>query len=339
MKKKIFVTGGLGYIGSALAKEAVRRGYDVKLYDSLLYEQGAREIMKEILAGKPRGKAELVIGDTRNMPLLEKSVREFAPDYIMHIGELSSVYACDHNPLQAEEINYRASKEVIDLAEKLSIPTLYNSSSSVYGNQKINKLLKETDPLPSPTDHYVKNKIRMEKYIRGKKAKNKKFQIAVFRPATVCGLSPRMRIDLLPNHFTYCAVSKGVIKVADPQSYRAAIDMENLVDGYLAVMEKGSWKKLIYNIGHCNLSKEQFAEAIRQIVPCKMEIINNFGDKRNLQIDSSLLYNEFGWKPKKTYEQTVKELAKWTKSNLTKIQKNNFAGLLNMSLEHWNKIT
>ncbi len=339
MVKRIFVTGGLGYIGTAFAQEAVKKGWSVMLYDSLLYEQDHERLMKEILAKRAKGgSAQLVIGDTRNLELLEGSIKAFKPDYLLHMAELSSVYACDHNPPYTSDINYRASKGVIDLCEKLKVPVLYNSTSSLYGNQKEMRLMTESDPLPETTDNYCKFKLMMEKYIKGKLAKNKELQIIVFRPATVFGVAPRMRIELLPNHFTYCAIAKGAIKVAEMHAYRAGIDIHDLIGCYMAVIEKGSWKKNFYNLGHHNLSKKQFAEGIASVVKADISEMPSFGDLRNLQIDSSLICDEFNWKPKKSYKKAIQEVANWIRKNKEEIESSNFAGILNMSLERWNKI-
>lgn len=339
MTKRIFITGGLGYIGTAFAQKAVKKGWAIMLYDSLLYEQDHERLLKEIIAGKNgKGSVELVIGDTRNTDLLEKTIKNFKPDYLLHMAELSSVYACNHNPHYTEDINYIASKGILDICEKLKVPVLYNSTSSLYGNQKEMKLMTESDPLPVPTDNYCKHKLLMEKYIQKKVAENKNFKIIVFRPATVFGVSPRMRIELLPNHFTYCAVAKGIMKIAEMNAFRAGIDIQDLINIYMIIIEKGSWKTLVYNLGHHNFSKKQFADGIRSVVKSEIIEIPNMGDSRNLQIDSSLIYKEFDWKPAKNYKKAIKEVADWMKRNKTKIEKNNFAGILNMSLEHWLKI-
>jgi UDP-glucuronate 4-epimerase len=336
--KKYFITGGLGYIGTKFAQEALQRGDAVLAYDNLLYEQDRDKIVSDICHGQDRPEFSLIIGDTRNIALLRKSLEDYGPDYVLHFGELSSVYACDHNPRFAEEINFLASKQVINLCEILKIPVLYNSSSSVYGNQKEMRLMTENDDLPATTDNYCKNKLRMEDYIKSRVKDNKDFMVIVFRPATVFGLSPRFRIELLPNHFTYCAISKGLIRVSELNAYRAAIDTCELIDGYFKVIDRGSWEHLIYNIGHHNLSKMQFSVGIQSVVPCKISPIQDVGDLRNLQIDCSLFNNEFGFKPTKKYENTIKEVADWIEGNLLEIERTNFAGILNMSLEKWKQI-
>lgn len=338
--KKIFITGGLGYLGSQLAKEALENGFSVCLYDSLIYEQDYKKILKEIESTKkPKSQLQYIIGDTRNIELLKKSLQDFKPDFLFHFAELSSVWSCNHNPRFTKDINYEASKKVVDLAEKLKIPIIYNSTSSLYGNQKEMKLMNERAHLPEPTDNYCKYKLEMEKYIKERKKKNPKFKILMLRPATVCGVAPRMRIELLPNHFTYCAMAKGLIRISELNAYRATIDIRDMTSTYFAIMNKKTWLKLIYNVGHHNLSKAQFGKIIQSVIKCKISHMGDFGDLRNLQITSKAFEKDFGWKPKYSFETSIKTLKKWLNLNLVEIEKNNFAGILNMSLDLWTKLT
>lgn len=338
-KERFFITGGMGYLGSQFAKEALKKGHDICLYDSLIYEQNYSRMIKEILENKKESaEFKFIIGDTRNKELLKSSLENFKPTYVLHFGELSSVYACNHNPIFTENINYKASKQVIDLCEELNIPILYNSTSSVYGAQKESRLMKEEDVLPEQTDYYCRYKLKMEEYIKNKTDKNPNFKIIVFRPATVFGLSPRFRIELLPNHFTYLAISKKMIRVSELNAYRATIDIDELIQGYFKVIEKGKWKHLIYNIGHHNINKGEFARGIQKVVKCDIGIAPDIGDLRNLQIDCSRFNKEFDFHPNIPYEKSIKGVAKWIEDNLENLEKTNFAEFLNMPLANWHKI-
>lgn len=339
-KERFFITGGMGYIGSSFAKEALKKGHDVCIYDALIYEQDRTRMLKEISASKKIGtELKFIIGDTRNTELLETSVKNFKPTYLMHWGDLSSVYSCNHNPTLTEDVSYKASCGVVDICAKLGIKMFFNSTSSVYGIQKENKLMTEKDPVPAPTDNYTKYKLEMEKYIKAKVKKNKNFKIIVFRPATVFGISPRFRIELLPNHFTYMAAANNLINVSDLNAYRAAIDITELIQGYFKVIEKGTWKNLIYNIGHHNISKVEFALGVQKVTGCKIGVVPDMGDLRNLQIDGTLFNKEFSFEANITYEESVKMIAEFIKNNLEKIKKNNFSEMLNMPLAHWLKIS
>lgn len=329
----------MGYLGSAFAKEALKKGHDVCLYDSLVYEQNPSRMIKEISENK-KDSAELkfIIGDTRNKELLKSSLENFKPTYVLHFGELSSVYACNHNPTFTENINYKASKQVIDTCKELNLKVLYNSTSSIYGTQKESKLMKEKDTVPEPTDYYCRYKLKMEEYIKGKVEKNPNFKIIVFRPATVFGLSPRFRIELLPNHFTYLAISRKMIRVSELNAYRAAIDIDELIQGYFKVIEKGKWKHLIYNIGHYNINKGEFAKGIQEVVKCEIGMAPDIGDLRNLQIDCSLFNKEFDFHPAISYKKSIEKITNWIKNNLENLENTNFAEVLNMPLANWHKI-
>lgn len=337
-KERFFITGGMGYIGTVFAREALKMGHDVCLYDSLIYEQNPVRILKEISKKNRNSRLKFIIGDTRNKELLTSSLKLFKPTYVLHFGELSSVYACNHNPTFTENINYKASKQVLDICESLGLKVLYNSTSSVYGTQKNSKLMKEDDILPEPIDYYCRYKLQMEEYIKNKIKKNKDFKIIIFRPATVFGLSPRFRIELLPNHFTYMAISKKNIPLSEPDSYRAAIDINELVKGYFKVIKKGCWKHLLYNIGHHNINKNQFAVGVKNVAPCNINIIPGVGDLRNLKIDCSKFDKEFNFKPSISYKESISKVAEWIKTNLKNIESSNFAELLNMPLDRWRQI-
>lgn len=338
-QEKLFIIGGMGYLGSYLGKEALKRGYDVCLYDSLIYEQNPSRMIKEISKDrKESAKLKFIIGDTRNKELLKSSLENFQPTYVIHFAELSSVYACNHNPIFTENINFKSSKQVLNICEKLNLKVLYNSTSSVYGVQKECKLMKEEDLLPRPTDYYCRYKLKMEEYIKDRTNKNTDFKIIVFRPATVFGLSPRFRIEILPNHFTYMAVSRKLIPISELNAYRAAIDIDELIKGYFKVIEKGRWKHLFYNIGHHNMSKKDFAMGIQKIVGCKIGSAPDIGDLRNLQIDCSRFNKEFNFHPNISYEKSIAKIAEWIKNNLENIENSNFAELLNMPLDKWQQI-
>lgn len=306
---KIVITGGLGYLGSKLAKELIKCGHEIYLYDSLIYEQSIERMLKEI------GTVNLEIGDTRNYPNLKRLLENFKPDFVFHFAELSSTYSCNHNPRHTEDINFIGSSSVIALCESLKIPVIYNSTSSVYSGE----------------DNYTKYKLKMEEYCKGK-------NVMIFRPATVFGLSPRFRIELLPNHFTYMAVSKGHITVSGGGNYRAAIDIDDLISAYLRVIEVGKWKQQIYDIGHFNMTKDEFAEGVKEVVPCYIKTSDKIFDTRNLKIDCSLFEEEFNWKPSISFKESITKIASWIRENQAEIESTNFSEMLNMPLDMWKSI-
>jgi nucleoside-diphosphate-sugar epimerase len=339
MQKKLFVIGGLGYVGSKLAQDAVSRGYDVALYDSLVYEQDHARIIKDITGAAGRSRVTFIMGDIRNKALLEGAIRNFGPDFVFHFGELVGPFACDHNLKFGEDVNYNGSKNVVDICADLAVPLVYNSSSSVYGNQQGAKFIREDHVLPEkPANNYCKFKLLMEEYIKGKLQGAPRFKAIIFRPATVGGVAPRIRLEILPNHFTYGAVARGAIKISEPGSYRAVIDVRDLVSAYFKVIEAGGWRRLIYNIGGYSLTIIDYAKRVQNLAPCEIVSAQESLDLRDLQIDCSAFENEFAYKPAVTYEDTVKAVAGWVKENKKAIEESNYAGVLNMSLDRWLKM-
>lgn len=324
---KILILGGLGYLGSHLAREAIKAGHEVCLYDSLIYEQDVTRMSKEIGIDT----SYIVIGDTRNSTLLVEVIKAFKPDYVVHFAEFGSVYASNHNPRLTYENNYLATLEVLKICEELNIKVLWNSSSSLYGTQKGDKLMTEDDPLPEATDNYVKHKIMVEEYIKSRP----NLKCIVFRPATIFGIAPRLRIDLLSNHFTYMAIAKGSIKLFDGNAHRACLDIDELSEMYLKVIEKGSWNHLIYNLGHHNMTKLEYAQGVQDIIPCQLDSSSDISDPRNLRIDCTRFNTEFDFTPHIMYGQTILKVATWIMNNLKEIENNKFIGILTMPYDEW----
>jgi nucleoside-diphosphate-sugar epimerase len=339
MRKKLFITGGLGYVGSKVAQDAVSRGHEVTLYDSLIYEQDHAQIIKDIVGDAGSSRVTFIIGDIRNKALLEESIHTFRPDFIFHFGELVGPYACDHNPKLTKDVNYNGSKNVVDICADLAIPLVYNSSSSVYGNQKGVKFIKEDQVLPEkPANNYCKFKLLMEEYIKGKLQEIPRFRAIIFRPATIGGVSPRIRLELLPNYFTYCAVTKGAIKVSNPDTYRSVMDVKDLASAYFKALDMSRWRQPLYNISNYNLTIVDYARRIQNLVSCEIVAGQEREDLRDLQIDCSAFENEFTYKPAVTYEDTIKTVAGWVKENKQTIEETNYAGNLNVSPDRWFKM-
>ncbi len=337
--KTLFITGGLGYLGSSLAQRALNCEYDVVLYDNTIYDQDVGSILNNITESDPDklSRCTFVRGDTRDREDIKKRVLDSQPDYIVHLGELVGVYACEHNPKQTEEINLEGTKNVVDIAAELDIPLLYNSSSSVYGTQKDNTPLPESAPLPHPSDLYCIYKLEIEAYIADK-TKNEGLRAIVFRPATVCGSAPRMRIELLPNHFTYLAMKKGRILLAGSHTGRAVIDVYDTIDAYMKVLSVPRWHHQIYNLGHYNWTKQKYAETITRIVGGDIITNEHVGDPRNLGIDCTRFENEFDWKPVRIFDQSVKDIADWLRAHDDELEANDFKNIINMPLAVWKEM-
>jgi len=355
MKENILITGGAGYIGSALAMRLIKEGYNVTIFDSLFYNQKTplffldNILSKDISIGgallddsneSPSAhfkNFKFVKGDIRNKYLLNKLFSKNKFDYVFHLAELVGYYCCEKYPKLAKEINYGGTKNVVDLALKYNVRLIYNSSSSVYGSREDPILLDENSELFNKgLDNYCLNKVLAEKYIMNKEIKDKNFEYIVFRPATVGGLSPRMRLALLPNHFIYAASQKK-LSLTQPNNYRAVIDINDLIGAYMAVLKLDKIHKGIYNIGCYNMTKQQYIDKICGLVKHEVEIkvVNNIGNERNLRISSEKFKKIFGFKTSISFEESIKPLINLLEEKPDIFSKNNFKGVLNVSLREW----
>lgn len=335
--KKVFITGVFGYLGSALAKNLLAQGYKICGVDNLCYEQDYQKITSQI---NPSGKGSFAyhLADTRDFNLLRNLVEQTQPDFLVHFGDLSSVYACNHNPLYTETVNIGGASNVISICSGMAIPLLINSSSSLYGAQKERHLCTEEDPLPESSDLYCSTKLRIEHLLRSQSTYNPAFKYIVFRPATVFGQGLRFRIELLPNHFCFSALKNGVIRVADLNAYRAFIHVETLISAYAHVINKNIFNNQVYNIGSFNLTKLEVAIAIQRQVDCKVVTIPDIGDLRNLQISSERFCRDAGYSLDDDFDVRMEQLVDWFRPKINDFCESNFNGLLNMPLSNWKSI-
>jgi nucleoside-diphosphate-sugar epimerase len=335
--KKVFITGIFGYLGSALAKNLLGNGYQVSGIDNLCYEQNFQNIVDDITSNN-KDVFNYNITDTRDFILLKKLVDDYRPDYLVHFGDLSSVYSCNHNPLYTESVNIGGAKNIISIASEMNIPLLINSTSSLYGVQKNRTLCVESDELQISTDLYCSSKIQIEHLLNKKAIENQDFKYISFRPATVFGQGSRFRIELLPNHFCFSAIKNGEIRVADLNAYRAFIHIDKLISAYSHIIKNNFFNNKIYNIGSFNLTKLEVALSIQRTVNSKIVTIPDIGDIRNLQISSNLFSNEAKFNLEDNFDSRIKDLVEWMTPKINYYCESNFNGLLNMPLTNWKNI-
>ena len=349
---KILITGGAGYIGSVLAIKLIKEGHDVVIYDSFLYENHiSLSIIDDILDNnisisegllKDYKEEEfknfkLIEGDTRDNEKLKEVFSENKFDFVFHFAELVGHYICERNPVQTKEINFEGTKNIVDLASEKGSVLIYNSSSSVYGSREDPSLVldEEGELFSDGLDNYCINKILSEKYIVGKE--NPNFKYVIFRPATVGGLSPRMRLTLLPNHFTYAGVIQNSLSLTEGNNYRAVIDVNDLTDAYMAVVNSEEIHKGIFNIGSYNMTKQEYLDGISKVIDTKMEIkaIGKVANERNMQISSEKFKKYYNFEASTSFEDMIKPLVELLRKNPEVFSKNNFKGVLNTNLEEW----
>ena len=245
---KILVTGGAGYVGSALIPQLLDAGYYVRVLDNI--SMGGQGMLPNFA----KKNFEFVKGDIRDSKIVKKSVEGM--DYIIHLAGIVGYPACRKDPKVSREINLTGTKNIVEASNK-KIPILYASTGSNYG-KLINKFCTETTPL-NPLSDYGKQKTQSEELVK----KNKNF--IIYRFATAFGLSPRLRLDLLINDFCYRAVKEKTLIVYEKEFMRTFIHVRDMGRSFLHALE--NFKQMngeIYNVGDnsMNFSKEQVCQEI-----------------------------------------------------------------------------
>ena len=315
MIKSVLVTGGAGYVGSVLIPKLLKKGYKVKVLDLYMYGENVLDPVKD----DPNLKQ--IKGDIRNKALLERELEGI--DAVIHLACISNDPSYELDPNLGKSINYDATVQLIDLSKKLGVKRfIYASSSSVYGVKEEDNV---TEDLPlEPLTDYSKYKALAEEYLLKQRAPG--FVVLVLRPATVCGYSPRLRLDLSVNILTNSAVNKGKITVFGGEQKRPNIHIEDMTDLYVKTLEYPDEKidGKIFNAGYDNMKMKDIAHAVKKVVTKEMgkkdlEITTTpTDDNRSYHVSSEKIKKELGFEAKRSVEDAVKDLAQAYKAGKIK---------------------
>jgi len=298
--KNILVTGGAGYVGAVLVPKLLDKGYNVKVIDLYIFGEGVLNAVKS----NPNLKE--IKGDIRDKKLLEKEIPQ--TDVIIHLACISNDPSYELDPALGKSINYDAFIQLIDLAkENKVIRFIHASSSSVYGIKEEQEV---TEDLPlEPLTEYSQYKAKCEEVLLREATDD--FIVTVIRPATVCGYSPRMRLDLTVNILTNHAVNKGKITVFGGEQMRPNIHIEDITDLYVYLLELSKEKihKQIFNAGYENYKVKEIANMVQSVVNNQIPIKTvPTDDNRSYRVSSKKLKKQLGFSPKHTIEEAILEL-------------------------------
>jgi nucleoside-diphosphate-sugar epimerase len=284
---KIFVTGGCGYKGHILIPKLLERGYEVISFDLQWFGNYL----------KPHKNLEIIKGDVRDID----NISLFGVDCIIHLSSIANDPCGDLDPKLTWEVSALATMQLADKAKRVGIKHfIYASSGSVYG---VKEELQVTEDLElKPISEYNKTKMVGERVLL---SYQDDMVVQIVRPATVCGLSPRMRLDVSVNLLTMQALAKGKITVFGGDQIRPNIHIEDITDLYLHLIDHPEITG-IYNAGFENISIMDIAKLITKYIPVDIEVSPS-NDPRSYRINSDKLLST-GFKSKKKVEDAIREI-------------------------------
>ncbi|HEX6174236.1 MAG TPA: NAD(P)-dependent oxidoreductase [Candidatus Binatia bacterium] len=299
MPTHVVVTGAAGYLGSVLCEHLLAAGYRVTAADGLLYRQ--RSLFH--LCANPQ--FDFVVGDARDEQLMRRLVKD--ADVLIPLAAIVGAPACDRDPWLARSVNLEAIRLLARLRSNDQL-IVYPTTNSGYGTKSGDFFCTEDTPL-EPISLYGQTKTEAEAEIL------ERTNTVTLRLATVFGMSPRMRLDLLVNHFVYAAITDGYIVIFEKDFKRNYIHIRDVADCFIHCIENG--KKMAgrpYNAGldSANLSKEALALKIKEYVPNFYIHFGQVGtdpDKRNYIVSNQRL-RDAGFEAQRSLDSGIQELLK-----------------------------
>jgi nucleoside-diphosphate-sugar epimerase len=294
---KILVTGGCGYKGHVLIPKLLARGYDVIAFDTQWFGNYLPQ----------DSKLTIMKGDVRDID----SIPLEGVDGIIHLSSIANDPCGDLNPKLTWEVSALATMQLADKAKRLHIKRfIYASSGSVYG---VKDELDVTEDLTlEPISEYNKTKMVAERVLL---SYQNDMVVQIVRPATVCGYSPRMRLDVSVNMLTMQALSKGKITVFGGKQTRPNIHIDDITDVYLHLLDHPEVRG-VYNAGFENISILDIANLVTKYIPVEIEVTES-NDPRSYRVNSDKLLAT-GFKPKKKVEDAICEIIEKVKSGMLK---------------------
>jgi nucleoside-diphosphate-sugar epimerase len=295
---KVLVTGGAGYLGSIIVDRLLKQNYEVVVLDKLIFNQTS------LLQYTSNPKFKFIYGDVRNEFLLEKLCKDV--DVIIPLAAIVGFPACAADPKLAKEINFNQIVNIVKFTSGKGKKILYPNTNSGYGIGEGQTECTEESPL-NPISVYGQTKCEAENFLRTST------DAITFRLATVFGVSPRMRTDLLVNDFTYKAITDKYIVVFEKSFKRNFIHVEDVASAFLFMLENyDTYKGEIFNVGlsSANLSKQELLEKIQSHVKDFAVSYNDFyedPDKRDYIVSNAKIEGT-GWIPEWDLDRGIKQL-------------------------------
>jgi len=284
---KILVTGGCGYKGHVLVPKLINKGHDVIAFDTQWFGD----------FHSPHPRLQVVKGDVREIDGIPLD----GVDCIIHLSSIANDPCGDLDPKLTWEVSALATMQLADKAKRLGIKHfIYASSGSVYGVKEEAQVTEDLEL--KPISEYNKTKMVSERVLL---SYSEDMVVQIVRPATVCGISPRMRLDVSVNMLTMQALSKGRITVFGGDQTRPNIHIDDITDVYLFLLDHPEATG-IYNAGFENISILDIAKKVTKYIPVEI-VVTESNDPRSYRVNSDRLLNA-GFKPSKSVDHAVREI-------------------------------
>ena len=295
--KKVFITGGAGYVGAVMVPHMLEQGFKVTVLDLMIYGEHVLQKHENLNAIK---------GDIRDQDLLKKIIP--GHDIVIHLACISNDPSFEMNPVLGKSINLDAFRPLVEISKNSNVKRFfYASSSSVYGIKEEPNVHEEMELEPL-TDYSI-FKADCEKILA--EYQSDTFTTVTIRPATVCGYSKRQRLDVVVNILTNLAYHKGKITVFGGNQLRPNIHINDMCLAYLALINAPieKIKGEIFNAGDDNFTVLELAEIVREVIGDHVELIfSETDDNRSYHISSQKILDKLGFKPSHSIKQAVVDL-------------------------------
>ena len=295
--KRIFVTGGAGYVGAVVVPLLLGKGYEVSVFDLMIYGEDVLEEHPNLTKIK---------GDIRDKEALKEHIH--GHDAVIHLACISNDPSFELNPELGKSINLDAFRPLVELSKESGVKRfIYASSSSVYG-VKAEKDVHE-DMLLEPLTDYSKFKAECEKILLEYQDDN--FTTVTIRPATVCGYSKRQRLDVVVNILTNLAYHNRKITVFGGNQLRPNINIKDMALAYLSLITapKEKVEGQIFNAGDENYTVNELSDIVKNVIGEDVEmVVSDSDDNRSYHISSQKILDILGFKPTHSIKEAVVDL-------------------------------
>ena len=304
MSSKVIVTGGCGFVGHPLTTALLELGHQVRVIDAMWFGNH--------------------LPDHKNLGVIKSDIRDLKESYfegvntVFHLANVANDPCSDLNSKLNWEVNALASMQLVEMAIKKKVRQfIFASSGSVYGVKEEPLVTEELSLVP--ISDYNKTKMISERVLL---SYADRIAVSCIRPATVCGYSPRMRLDLSVNMLTMQALANGKITVFGGEQTRPNIHLKDLVAVYLHVLENPEAMSGIFNAGFENLSIMEIAERVVSHVPAKI-VVTESNDPRSYRLCSQKLLST-GFNPVSSVEEGILEVIEAYRSGKLEMEERYF---------------